>query len=262
VTEQLVGRTAEVQATIAALTERLARLHTEETALQDERFEKELRHSAGEFTEPQWEQMVRASDARIERIASDRASTTVEIQKLQQILSMAGARGAPPPAAEPALRPEPPALQPPAPVLPRSTGGGFDELEFLKSVVDTGRVPKFVPGGPRPAPSGPPGGAPNGAPSRSSTGVPVPGQSEPSAPAVPAYVPPGAPPLPPDLPLLDEGDPAEPAPPGKKDTGGVPTFLRDVPREEAKTLKCAGCGAMNLPTEWYCERCGSELAAM
>lgn len=27
-----------------------------------------------------------------------------------------------------------------------------------------------------------------------------------------------------------------------------------------KTLKCAECGAMNLPSEWYCEQCGGELA--
>jgi hypothetical protein len=28
-----------------------------------------------------------------------------------------------------------------------------------------------------------------------------------------------------------------------------------------KTLRCTECGTMNLPTEWYCERCGGELAA-
>lgn len=30
----------------------------------------------------------------------------------------------------------------------------------------------------------------------------------------------------------------------------------------AKSLKCAECGAMNYPTEWYCERCGGELASL
>lgn len=30
----------------------------------------------------------------------------------------------------------------------------------------------------------------------------------------------------------------------------------------SKTLKCAECGSMNRPTEWYCERCGAELAAL
>ncbi len=30
----------------------------------------------------------------------------------------------------------------------------------------------------------------------------------------------------------------------------------------AKSLKCGECSAMNRPTEWYCERCGAELAAL
>ncbi len=30
----------------------------------------------------------------------------------------------------------------------------------------------------------------------------------------------------------------------------------------AKTLKCGECGSLNRPTEWYCERCGAELAAV
>jgi hypothetical protein len=32
--------------------------------------------------------------------------------------------------------------------------------------------------------------------------------------------------------------------------------------EVEKTLKCRECGTMNLATEWYCENCGAELAAM
>jgi hypothetical protein len=34
----------------------------------------------------------------------------------------------------------------------------------------------------------------------------------------------------------------------------------DAPVE--KTLKCRECGTMNLATEWYCEHCGAELAAL
>ena len=34
----------------------------------------------------------------------------------------------------------------------------------------------------------------------------------------------------------------------------------DAPVE--KTLRCRDCGTMNLATEWYCESCGAELAAM
>ena len=29
-----------------------------------------------------------------------------------------------------------------------------------------------------------------------------------------------------------------------------------------KTLKCKECGTMNVATEWYCENCGGELAAL
>ncbi len=49
---------------------------------------------------------------------------------------------------------------------------------------------------------------------------------------------------------------------GARVSGSVPAFLRDVPSEQTKTLKCQECGTMNYPTEWYCERCGAELAAL
>jgi hypothetical protein len=41
------------------------------------------------------------------------------------------------------------------------------------------------------------------------------------------------------------------APPAKPGAAGV-----------AKTLKCGECGTLNRPTEWYCERCGAELAGI
>jgi hypothetical protein len=42
-----------------------------------------------------------------------------------------------------------------------------------------------------------------------------------------------------------------PPPAGKAGSPGV-----------AKTLKCGECGTLNRPTEWYCERCGAELAGV
>ena len=56
--------------------------------------------------------------------------------------------------------------------------------------------------------------------------------------------------------------PAPRAPEPRRSNDSVPSFLRDVPSEQVKTLKCQECGTMNYPTEWYCERCGGELAAM
>ena len=45
--------------------------------------------------------------------------------------------------------------------------------------------------------------------------------------------------------------------------GNTPIVLRVSGAVEAsKTLKCQECGAMNYATEWYCERCGAELAAL
>lgn len=32
--------------------------------------------------------------------------------------------------------------------------------------------------------------------------------------------------------------------------------------DAAKSLVCGACGTPNFPTEWYCERCGGELAAV
>jgi uncharacterized OB-fold protein len=49
---------------------------------------------------------------------------------------------------------------------------------------------------------------------------------------------------------------------GAQASDAVAAFFKDVPTEQVKTLKCAECGTMNYPTEWYCERCGGELAAM
>jgi hypothetical protein len=45
-------------------------------------------------------------------------------------------------------------------------------------------------------------------------------------------------------------------------SGNIPIIIKDKSGETAKSLKCAECGAMNYPTEWYCERCGAELASL
>ncbi len=58
--------------------------------------------------------------------------------------------------------------------------------------------------------------------------------------------------------LEQEGDP----PFASNVTGNYPIKLTEKPTEGAKTLKCGECGAMNYPTEWYCERCGAELASL
>ena len=68
---------------------------------------------------------------------------------------------------------------------------------------------------------------------------------------------------------------AEPPPAPARDSFDDLAFLRSVidpaaqgagvrssaATDQQKTLRCTECGTMNFPTEWYCERCGGELAA-
>jgi hypothetical protein len=60
---------------------------------------------------------------------------------------------------------------------------------------------------------------------------------------------------------IQEPVPAEPPTKGYADSdakkGATPRSSKAT-----KSLKCKECGTMNLPTEWYCERCGAELAAL
>ena len=55
--------------------------------------------------------------------------------------------------------------------------------------------------------------------------------------------------------------PSEPPPPPPP-SAALPTAPADDDVEDPRPLKCRDCGTMNLPTEWYCEQCGAELAAV
>ncbi|HEY0929522.1 MAG TPA: hypothetical protein VGE27_06345 [Gemmatimonas sp.] len=63
--------------------------------------------------------------------------------------------------------------------------------------------------------------------------------------------------------VIDPGGAASPSAPPAPSHGGhqAPSGARPASGEQQKTLRCTECGTMNLPTEWYCERCGGELAA-
>ena len=140
--------------------------------------------------------------------------------------------------------------------VPNAAGGNFDELAFLSSVVEEG--------GSAPAPRPQP-------PATAAASV------QPVARPAP---PPKAPPPPSRNPfaqraqdkIINNDGAVGPTIESKKVggrtglaanvSGNNPIVLRDKSNETAKTLKCGECGAMNYPTEWYCERCGAELASL
>ena len=275
VTTQLKGRTAELKEAISTLTTRLSELHTKERAVTDERFEAELRAAVGEYTPDEWKEFSQKSDAEINRLAADRKVASEEIGRLQQILSMAGGPADPRPAGTPSAGSSKVATAAgetggsAKTAVPQADGRGapparqsFDELAFLQSVTgqreeanrrsDPAAAPAPTPA-PAPAPTPPPA-PPRRAPSGNVASVPMRAHDE-------ATESPTAPPL---GATADQVSPrvSDELQPTSRDTGPMSSILRDVPQEHVKTLKCAECGAMNYPTEWYCERCGAELAAM
>lgn len=298
VLDELGGRSAELRQVVDTLTETVTTLQTEENGHRDVRAEAELRAAVGEYSPEQWREVSQTSEADIARIAARRAEAASELAQVQQLLDMAtaaprrsdaGAAAGPAPTAagatagdvnrqesgRPAPRHSSGAVGPPA----GGTGGAarasgdqptsFDELAFLNSVVEPkGEAPAapLAETAPHRA-SAPVTGAPARAKTPAAPVASVPAAPPASAPSRPAVTPAVAPADTAAIsgsPAADKAaeKPGEAARRAPSLTDPVPLFLRDVPVEQIKTLKCAECGNMNYPTEWYCERCGGELAAM
>jgi len=98
-------------------------------------------------------------------------------------------------------------------------------------------------------------------------GAPIPALPVVPPPRIRPIVPPAPPPpetAPPELPLgaaltLPEG-PLVPPVDAVDDASA--TIATAMSADSGKSLRCDGCGTPNFPTEWYCERCGGELAAV
>lgn len=114
---------------------------------------------------------------------------------------------------------------------------GFDELAFLSSVVDT--------------PSGTFDAAPADLPDETARRNSFARQSREDAVVHLDTAPQGS------EAIEQEGEPL------LSGTAGKPTIGRDsIVADGNKSLKCGECGGLNYPTEWYCERCGAELASL
>jgi len=284
VLDQLAGRATELQSTASTLAEKVAALYADETTLRDERAEAELRAMVGEFSLDHARDAMQRCDEAISSLGAERSQLGAELGRVQEILSvavrpptppsgeesvipieaLAPARASVPPAPVPHAAPpapQPSAPPPPAPVRP-VPASGFDELAFLQSVVE------------RPAPTMPAdvvhaAPAPRVENRPEVRAEPAPRRAamiEPADIEVPASVNGAASrrnvaptPVLTSAPLVEKD---VQHPDSGLTPGSIPAFLKDVPTEQIKTLKCQECGTMNYPTEWYCERCGGELAAM
>lgn len=272
VTEKLRGRAVELEGAASTLRERVAVLQGEESTRQDERAELELRSMVGEFAPEAAQEAITACEEVIGRLTAERGSLEAELARISAILtSVAQPPSVPQPSpvheapltlAQPAADPlddvappvptAEPAYAPPAAHSVLSTGtlnvpsptpAPLDELAFLQSVVDAPRDES--------APIDP--AAPVSASADAGADLlPPPVLSAPRRPVTPL-----------STAIPTTRDPfASTSAASTLTPGSIPSFLKDMPTEQVKTLKCQECGTMNYPTEWYCERCGGELAAM
>jgi len=274
VLEELRGHTNALEEQVDGLTGRANELTSREAEHKERLAEAEVRHLVGEYDDVKWEGIRAELLKVIGHIREELAQTTLEIGRLNEVLgtirapvaqapvttsaprpaiSTSGQRPAMAPESHPATtapaeiqfrpsapRPQAkPAAPPPArkedqpgrtlwfpsgkPEQGAPAGGKLDELAFLKSVTGN-EAPAAPPATPTPRP-------------RTSGGFT-------KVPEVHA--------------------PAQPPPAAEPPAAKTPA---EAPRERtagsgSKTLKCGECGTLNRPTEWYCERCGAELAAL
>jgi hypothetical protein len=232
VMEQLRGRSA-------AIAEELERQHASQAELDRERrsaeealAEAEVRHTVGEYTEDEWKRHSEQSKKGIEQLRSRLRSIGSEITRLTAIQALiAGPRATPAPPPPPAARARPEVLE---------------QAPMVTHVAD------------EPEESAPPAAKPRGHPEPATIPVdemaflksvsddePSRMARRPSNPGMPAVTTTVAP-----------REPSAPSAAAASGGGAKPAS------GFAKTLKCGECGTLNRPTEWYCERCGAELAGV
>jgi hypothetical protein len=222
VLERLRSQATALNERADALTARLATLVEEERATVDRRSEAELRRAVGEFMPREWDALLKDTAETVARIAAERTTIQTELNEIRELLGGGGKTAArDATAAQGGVK----GFQPGSALTQQPPPElPPDELAFLKSLITPELPSNAVTGAPGAGPAGPP-------------------------------------PM-----VIDETEPLLDPRRGGRDT---PPLSMNVPGSEAivirsdkngKTLKCAECGALNIPTEWYCERCGSELA--
>ncbi|MEO8579243.1 MAG: hypothetical protein ABI469_03265 [Gemmatimonadales bacterium] len=234
VSGKLAERAGELRENIDVLTVRLEEISRQEKQQREARQEAELRAAVGEYTDKQWKEIGGAWDKELARLVKEKNAVDTQLSELSRIFALS--------------------------VKEKQAGA----IAMGRGPSGDGNRPPISPVVPRPAVPEPPTLNP---PSRI---------EQPSARAQPPAPSPTSNRSPFDeFPVLRPGTggvagsgsgtagsppstTAVATPPSVPKSGGA----QDPRSEQHKTLKCPECGAANYPTEWYCERCGGELATM
>ncbi len=259
VLDALAERADDLRAEAAELAERVAALEVALSAKRDARAEDELRAIVGEFDDAAWAARAAQHDAAIAALDGELQTRIAERDRAQELVSSAVRSDAPPVPAAPAQDSPPRVAPPPTPPV----------------------APPAIP----PAPVLPPAAAPRvSAPvpraEQLPIDVPAAAASTPavdSGTSIPDLLPSPTFDSPPkrssqqtafdEMAFLDTvvgGGPDRGADGSAEVAEGAAAQLAAPAESEAegqRTLKCQECGWMNVPTEWYCEKCGGELSA-
>ena len=248
-TDKLAAHSGSLGGERSRLEKRIEELDLQIRHRQDERSEIELRAHVGEMTGDEVTEAYRVADDGLAKLNASRSTLAADLAKVTELIG-AVASGKPP--AQPAATPQPPAQPRSAPDAPKpKSGPGFDELSFLQSVV--GEEERAAAAAAL-TPKEPPKRESVAATPAPRVSMPVekaaeikPAKEEPPAPAKPA---------PSAAPAATKTVEKPAAAAGPKD----PMLFDPKTAAGVKSLKCKACGAMNNPTEWYCEKCGAEVS--
>jgi hypothetical protein len=227
VSGKLAERAGELRENIDALALRLEDVSRQENQQREARQEAELRAAVGEYTDKQWKEIGGAWDKELARLVKEKSAIDTQLSELNRIFAASIKE-----------------KQSEAGAQPRA-GSGDGTRVPISPVVSRPAIPEPPTLNPpsrveQPAASRPQNQAPNATRARSPFD---------------------------DFPVLRPGSGAGTSTPPQTTTAvatppSVPKSSPDPRSEQHKTLKCPECGAANYPTEWYCERCGGELATM
>jgi hypothetical protein len=235
VMEQLRGRGAAIGEELERHHASQAELDRERRAAEEALAEAEVRHSVGEYTADEWRQLNEQSRREIEQLRAKLRGIGAEITRLTEVQALiAVPRAGSPPQATAAPAPPPRAARPEV----------VEQAPMVTHVADPMAEPQSV---------------------QSPNLTVRPTETNP-APAVP----------PDELAFLKSVASEDTRPIGRRTsnpgmaaqtaTSAPPQTaapsVGKAPAGVAKTLKCGECGTLNRPTEWYCERCGAELAGV